>query len=72
MDEKGVIKRFLKAKVLTIEQLVSMLGSSAITARRKLKNWSAFTSIRRFYPSFSDTFSRPWPDTFWVRSAVAR
>jgi len=52
MDEQGVIKRFLKAKVLTIEQLVSMLGSSAITARRKLKNWSAFTSINmngRYY-----------------------
>jgi len=52
MDEQGVIKRFQKVKVLTIEQLASLLEASIVTARRKLKKWDVFTSINmngRYY-----------------------
>lgn len=52
MDEQGVIKRFQKVKVLTIEQLASLLEASIVTARRKLKKWNVITSINmngRYY-----------------------
>lgn len=52
MDEQGVIKRFERVKVLTIEQLASLLEASIVTARRKLKKWNVFTSINingRYY-----------------------
>jgi hypothetical protein len=52
MDEKDVLKRFRHNKVLTIEQLVDLLQSSVITARRRLKKWKTYTSFNnngRYY-----------------------
>jgi len=52
MDPNGAVKRFQKLKVVTIEQLVDLLGSSVITARRQLKKWRAHTSFNmngRYY-----------------------
>jgi len=52
MDEIEAIKRFEGLKVLTIEQLVGLLESSVITARRQLKRWKAHTSFNmngRYY-----------------------
>ena len=52
MDEKDVLKRFRHKKVITIEQLVDLLQSSVITARRRLKKWKTYTSFNnngRYY-----------------------
>jgi hypothetical protein len=52
MDEISAVKRFQKLKVLTIEQLVDLLESSVITARRRMKKWGAYTSFNmngRYY-----------------------
>jgi hypothetical protein len=52
MDPKDAVKRLQKLKVVTIEQLVGLLGSSVITARRQLKKWRAYTSFNmngRYY-----------------------
>lgn len=52
MREIDVLKRFLRVKVLTIEELVDLLKSSVITARRRLKKWEALTSFNhngRYY-----------------------
>jgi hypothetical protein len=52
MHEIEVKKEFKKSKVLTIEQLVDILESSAITVRRYLKKWKAHTSFNhngRYY-----------------------
>lgn len=52
MDEKDVLKRFRQKKVITIEQLVELLRSSVITARRRLKRWKTYTSFNnngRYY-----------------------
>jgi len=52
MNEIDAVKRFQKLKVLTIEQLVDLLESSVITARRQLKKWRAHTSFNmngRYY-----------------------
>jgi hypothetical protein len=52
MDEISAVKRFQKLKVLTIEQLVDLLESSVITARRRMKKWRAYTSFNmngRYY-----------------------
>ena len=52
MHETNVLKKFLSIKVLTIEQLVELLESSVITARRYLKKWKAYTSFNhngRYY-----------------------
>lgn len=52
MDEKNVLKRFRQKKVITIDQLVDLLQSSAITARRRLKKWKTYTSFNnngRYY-----------------------
>lgn len=52
MDEKDVLKRFRQKKVITIEQLVDLLQSSVITARRRLKKWKTYTSFNnngRYY-----------------------
>lgn len=52
MHEIKVRKKFTKIKVLTIEQLVDLLESSVITARRYLKKWKAHTSFNhngRYY-----------------------
>src|SRR4030067_2102583 len=47
MDEIDVLKRFRRLKVLTIEQLVDLLKSSVITARRRLKKWETLTSFNQ-------------------------
>jgi hypothetical protein len=47
MDEINVLKRFRRLKVLTIEQLVDLLKSSMMTARRRLKKWKALTSFNQ-------------------------
>lgn len=47
MDEKDVFKKFRAKKVLTIEQLIYLLKYSIITARRRLKEWKAHTSINK-------------------------
>jgi len=52
MDEQKAIQTFVRKKVLTIDDLVNLLQCAAITARRRLKQWSAFTSINhngRYY-----------------------
>ena len=47
MNEKDVLKRFRQKKILTIEQLVSLLQFSLITARRRLKKWKCYTSFNK-------------------------
>jgi len=47
MHEIDVLKRFRRVKVLTIEQLMDLLKSSVITARRRLKKWEALTSFNQ-------------------------
>lgn len=47
MNEKKVIQTFARKKILTIEELVQLLQCAAITVRRRLKQWSAFTSINQ-------------------------
>jgi hypothetical protein len=47
MDEKDVLRKFRRSKVLTIEQLVDFQQCSVITARRRLKHWKAYTSFNR-------------------------
>jgi len=52
MDEIDAVRSFQELKVLTIEQLVGLLESSVITARRQLKKWRAYTSFNmngRYY-----------------------
>jgi hypothetical protein len=52
MDQIEAVKRFQRLKVVTIEQLVDLLESSVITARRQLKKWKAYTSFNmngRYY-----------------------
>jgi len=63
MYPNDAVKRFTKLKVITIEQLVGLLESSVITARRQLKKWRAYTSFNmngRYYtlpgiPRFDET-----------------
>ncbi len=47
MDEKNILKKFKAKKVFTIEPLICLLECSAITARRRLKEWEAHTSINK-------------------------
>ena len=47
MREIDVLKRFRRVKVLTIEELVDLLKSSVMTARRRLKKWEALTSFNQ-------------------------
>ena len=47
MDEKHVYQRFRRQKIITIDQLVKLLTSSVITARRRLKKWQTYTSINK-------------------------
>ena len=62
MREIDVLKRFRRVKVLTIEEVVELLKSSVMTARRRLKKWEALTSFNhngRYYtlpriPQFND------------------
>lgn len=51
-QDAKTLKIFMKKKVLTIEELSELLGSSLITARRRLKQWKAYTSYNhngRYY-----------------------
>lgn len=51
-QDAKTIKVFKKKKVLMIEELSELLGSSLITARRRLKQWKAHTSYNhngRYY-----------------------
>ncbi len=50
--EALIIREFCKRKVLTIGQLVQLLGCSIPTARSRLKTWDAYTSYNhngRYY-----------------------
>jgi len=47
MDEKHVLQKFRRQKIITINQLVKLLTCSVITARRRLKKWQTFTSINK-------------------------
>jgi len=47
MDDKKAFQTFARKKVLTIEQLGNLLQCATITVRRRLKQWSAFTSINK-------------------------
>lgn len=52
MDANNAVREFQKLKVVTIEELVGLLESSVITARRQLKKWRAYTSFNmngRYY-----------------------
>ena len=58
--EHTVIAKFQERKVLTLDEISQLLRCSAVTSRRRLKQWRAFTSYNqnnRFYtlpsiPSF--------------------
>jgi hypothetical protein len=47
MDEKHALDYFSRQKIITLEQLVELLECSAITARRRLKQWQTYTSINK-------------------------
>lgn len=47
MRDARILKSFRARKVLTVEELTRLLKSSAVTARRRLKQWNAYTSINR-------------------------
>ena len=47
MDEKDVLQKFRRQKIITLEQLVCLLQCSAITVRRRLKKWQTYTSINK-------------------------
>lgn len=47
MRDERILKSFRARKILTVEELTRLLKSSAITARRRLKQWNAYTSINR-------------------------
>jgi hypothetical protein len=52
MDGKHVFEHFTQHKVITLDQLVTLLNCPVITARRRLKQWQTYTSINkngRFY-----------------------
>lgn len=46
-QDAKVLKIFKKKKVLMIEELSGLLDSSLITARRRLKQWNAYTSYNQ-------------------------
>lgn len=52
MGDDQILKRFRKKRVMTIYDVAKLLGSSTITARRRLKQWNTYTSINcngRYY-----------------------
>ena len=52
MKNDSIRKRFVYKKVLTVEELAGLLGTSMVTARRRLKQWNTYTSINwngRYY-----------------------
>ena len=46
-SEETVLAFFREKKILTLDQLSQLLRCSAVTARRRLKQWRAFTSYNR-------------------------
>ena len=46
-QDASTMKVFKKKKVLMIEELSGLLGSSLVTARRRLKQWEAYTSYNQ-------------------------
>lgn len=52
-QDAKVLKIFKKKKVLMIEELSGLLDSSLITARRRLKQWNAYTSYNQNRYGFS-------------------
>jgi hypothetical protein len=52
MGDDHILERFRKKKVMKIYEVANLLGSSTITARRRLKQWNTYTSINcngRYY-----------------------
>jgi len=52
MGDDSILKSFRNQKILTVEELAGLLGTSAVTARRRLKQWNTYTSINcngRYY-----------------------
>ena len=52
MDVSAVLKAFNKEKIVTIVLLATWLSCSVATARRRLKQWGAYTSYNhngRYY-----------------------
>jgi hypothetical protein len=47
MNEKHALDYFNRQKIITLEQLIGLLECSAITARRRLKQWRTHTSINQ-------------------------
>lgn len=47
MNEYDALIKFRQDKIMTIEKLMHRLQCSAITVRRRLKKWDAFTSINQ-------------------------
>jgi hypothetical protein len=47
MDENHALDYFSQQKIITLEQLIELLECSAITARRRLKQWQTYTSINK-------------------------
>ena len=47
MDETKDLRTFGQIKVMTIDQLVTLLQCSVITVRRRLKKWNTYTSINQ-------------------------
>jgi len=47
MDEKHALDYFNRQKIITLEQLIELLECSAITARRRLKQWQTHTSLNQ-------------------------
>lgn len=47
MNEKKAVQTFVRKKILTIDELVNLLQCAAITVRRRLRQWSALTSINK-------------------------
>ena len=47
MYDTSVLQIFARQKIMTIDRLIPLLQSSAITARRRLKKWNTYTSINK-------------------------
>ena len=47
MGDESILRRFRTKRVLTVAELSRFLGASTVTARRRLKQWNAYTSINR-------------------------
>ena len=47
MGNESILKHFRRKRVVTVEELARLLGASTVTARRRLKQWSTYTSINR-------------------------